>query len=176
MNIIYLEEVNSTNTYAKENLDNLADRTVIAAKRQTAGRGQFGRRWVDFGAGNLFISIVLKPSDSFKPEYSGITLLAAQALCSVLEGYGLEPAVKHPNDILINGKKIAGILCETATRGDKFKGLVLGMGVNLNAAAADLPKVEDQKTTALNIELSRAVDCDVFLDKLLIELFNITKL
>ena len=75
MNIITLDTVNSTNLYAKENIEKLADKTVIIAKKQTDGRGRFSRKWVDFGAGNLFMTIVLKPSDSFRDEYTNLTQL-----------------------------------------------------------------------------------------------------
>ncbi len=171
MEIIYFDELPSTNTYAKENIEQLADKTVIHTGRQTAGRGQFERSWVDFGGDNLFVSIILKPSDTFKDEYSCYTLKMAQALCEVLKTYGIEPEIKHPNDVLVGGKKIAGILCETSTRGNKFKGLVLGVGVNLNAVPEALSQVSDQKTTALNLEISKAVDCDIFLKKMLNEFF-----
>jgi len=165
MSIIYFDELASTNAYAKENIDSLTDGTVICAKRQNAGHGQFGREWVDLGEGNLFASIVLKPSDMFKDEYSGLTLYAAQTLCKVLENYGLKPEIKLPNDILINKKKVAGVLCETVSRGGKIKGLVLGVGVNLNANPADLLKIPGQPATALNIELNKTVNCNEFLNE-----------
>ena len=68
MNIIQLEEVSSTNLYAKENLDSFEDKTVIIAISQTSGRGRFDRKWVDLGEGNLFMTIVLKPSNLFEED------------------------------------------------------------------------------------------------------------
>ena len=73
MNIIQLEEVSSTNLYAKENLDSFEDKTVIIAISQTSGRGRFDRKWVDLGEGNLFMTIVLKPSNSFEEVYANLT-------------------------------------------------------------------------------------------------------
>ena len=66
MKVIKLEKVDSTNNYAKSNIDNFADKTIIYALSQTSGRGRLTRSWVDLGDGNLFMSIVLKPSDNYK--------------------------------------------------------------------------------------------------------------
>ena len=73
MNIVRLDVVDSTNLYAKENLQTLPDRTVISAERQTSGRGRFDRTWVDLGDSNIFMSIVLKPSQNFDCIYTNIT-------------------------------------------------------------------------------------------------------
>ena len=126
MEKIYLSEVDSTNLYAKSNLENLADKSIIHAAIQTAGRGRLQRTWVNLGEGNLFMSFVLKPSNSFNEIYSNLTQYLSVVLCYVLEEYGLKPQIKWPNDVLINGKKIAGILSETVMQGSNFKGLVLG--------------------------------------------------
>ena len=115
MSIIKLKEVNSTNLYAKEHLSELADKTVIIADRQTNGRGRFDRVWVDLGGDNLFMSIVLKPSDKFLNVYPNLTQYLSVVVCKVLEHYGLQPNTKWPNDVLIKGKKISGILSETVT-------------------------------------------------------------
>ena len=144
MNIINLEEVNSTNLYAKENLDILDDKTIVIATRQTAGRGRFDRKWVDLGEGNLFMTIVLKPSDVFREVYANYTQYLSVSLTRVLEEYGLSPKIKWPNDVIVNNAKIAGILAETVMQGNCFKGLVLGIGVNLNADKNDLVQIRDK--------------------------------
>ena len=172
MNIIGLEEIDSTNSYAKINIETLADKTVIHAQRQTLGRGRLNRKWVDLGEGNLFMSIVLKPSDRFNELYSNITQYLSVALCNVLESYGLQPQIKWPNDVLINGKKIAGILSETVMQGTNFKGLVLGIGVNLNAEQADVENIPDRVVTSLNLELSHNINLDDFRNTLLEEFFK----
>ncbi len=171
--IIQLDEVNSTNIYAKQNLDSLHDRTVISSNRQLNGHGRFNRVWVDFGEGNLFMSVVLKPSYEFKEVYANLTQYMSVCLCRVLETYGLNCNIKWPNDVLINGKKIAGILSETVMHGNNFKGFVLGIGVNLNARADDLKTVKENLVTALNIELEPGfIDKNLFTDKLLNEFFD----
>ena len=162
MDYIALEEIDSTNNYAKVNIDDFADKTVIHARRQTSGRGRLTRSWVDLGEGNLFMSIVLKPSDIFNEIYPNITQYLSVALCKVLESYGLTPQIKWPNDVLINGKKIAGILSESVMQGGKFKGLVVGIGVNLNAKQAVVDLVPDKLVTALNLEFGKNIDLNEF--------------
>ena len=173
MNIIQLEEVSSTNLYAKENLDSFEDKTVIIAISQTSGRGRFDRKWVDLGEGNLFMTIVLKPSNSFEEVYANLTQYLSVVLTKILEEYGLSPKIKWPNDVLVNDAKISGILCETVMQGSNFKGLVLGIGVNLNADKGDLKQIKEKVATALNIELEREyVDKNLFTEKLLNEFFK----
>lgn len=172
MNFIALEEIDSTNNYAKVNIENFADRTVIHAIRQTSGRGRLTRSWVDLGEGNLFMSIVLKPSETFNEVYPNITQYLSVALCKVLESYGLKPQIKWPNDVLIEGKKIAGILSESVMQGGKFKGLVVGIGVNLNARQEDVEAIPDKLVTALNLELNKNIELNDFRNKLLDEFFK----
>ena len=172
MKVIKLEKVDSTNNYAKLNIENFADKTIIHALSQTAGRGRLTRSWVDLGEGNLFMSIVLKPSDSFNEIYSNITQYLSVSLCKVLESYGLKPEIKWPNDVLINGKKIAGILSETVMTGSVLKGIVLGVGVNLNADSKDVNSIPDKIATSLNLEVGKNVDLDVFMTELTEEFFK----
>ena len=173
MNIINLEEVDSTNLYAKQNLALLDDKTIIIAKRQTAGRGRFDRKWIDLGGENLFMTIVLKPSTSFDCKYSNLTQYMCVVLAQVLEDYGLKPTIKWPNDVMVNNKKIAGILSETMVHGQMFNGLVLGIGVNLNAEKRDLKQIKERVATALNIELGRNYeDKNLFAEKLLTKFFD----
>lgn len=162
METIYLKKVESTNLYGKEHLAELSDKTVVHALSQTAGRGRLQRQWIDLGEGNLFMSFILKPSDSFDEIYSNLTQYLSVKLCKILENYGLEPQIKWPNDVLINGKKIAGILSETVMQGNTFKGLILGIGVNLNASFEAVRQITDKDVTALNLEIGKDVDCDNF--------------
>ena len=171
MKKIYLSEVDSTNLYAKSNIENLADKSIVHAANQTAGRGRLQRTWLNLGEGNLFLTFVLKPSNSFNEVYSNLTQYLSVVLCKILEEYGLKPQIKWPNDVLINGKKIAGILSETVMQGSLFKGLVLGIGVNLNTSEKDLASVIDKEATSLNLEISKPVDVNLFLDKLAEEFF-----
>lgn len=166
MKLITLEKVDSTNIYAKNNLEVLDDKTVIHALSQTDGRGRLTRKWVDLGDGNLFLSFVLKPSNSFNEVYSNLTQYLSVVLCKLLEEYSVYPQIKWPNDVLINGKKIAGILSETVMQGNNFKGLVLGIGVNLNAKQCNINAIPDKIATSLNIELNKNIDMYEFIQRL----------
>ncbi len=172
MKIIKLEEVDSTNNFAKLNIDSLEDRTIVHALSQTSGRGRLARSWVDLGSGNLFMSFVLKPSNKFNEIYSNITQYLSVALCKVLELYNLKPEIKWPNDVLIDGKKISGILSETIMSGSELKGIVVGIGVNLNAEAEALSSIPDKIATSLNLEIGKNVELNLFFETLVEEFFK----
>lgn len=167
MEFLYLDEVDSTNLYGKKNIDILADKTVISAKRQLSGRGRLNRVWLDLGEGNLFVSLVLKPSLKFDEKFANLTQYLSVILCKTIEQYGLQPEIKWPNDVLINGKKVAGILSETVMQGQIFKGLVLGFGVNISAGANDVKLVTDKYVTSVSLERGKLVDGKLFLNDLL---------
>jgi len=170
MNILSFEKLDSTNTYSKLNLDILADKTVVSTSIQTAGRGRFERSWVDLGSDNIYMSIVLKPSGKFSVTYSNLTQYLSVVLCKQLEEMGLSPQIKWPNDVLLNEKKVCGILAEAVFKGAELRGIVLGIGVNLNAKAELLSQI-DRPATSVNLELGHAVDKTEFMDKLLVEFF-----
>ena len=172
MNKIHLVEINSTNTYAKENIDKFEDKTVIYTDRQTAGRGRFTRKWFDLGSRNLYMTIVLHPGEKFIETYSNLTQYLALKTCKVLEAYGVNSQIKWPNDNLVNGKKIGGILSETVFKGDKLKGIALGIGVNLNAKLEEVKAIPDRIATALNLEINQPIDRDKFLDVLIESFFE----
>lgn len=167
MEFLYLDEVDSTNLYGKKNIDTLADKTVISAKRQLSGRGRLNRVWLDLGEGNLFVSVVLKPSLKFDEKFANLTQYLSVILCKTLEQYGLQPEIKWPNDVLINGKKVAGILSETVMQGQIFKGLVLGFGINISAGERDVEQVTDKAVTSVSLEFGKQVDGKIFLNDLL---------
>lgn len=166
MKTVYLETVESTNSYCKEHLAELSDGTVMHAANQTSGRGRFSRKWIDLGRGNLFMSFVLKPHAKFRENYSNLTQYLSVVLCKVLDEYGVNPEIKWPNDVLVNGAKIAGILAETVVQGKKFRGIILGIGVNLNTEPQRLSSVKDKIITALNIEIGESIDLDAFRSRL----------
>ncbi len=167
---IFLENIDSTNLWAKTNIEELEDKTIVFAGAQTQGRGRLQRKWVDLGKGNLFMSIVLKPDKNYE-HYANLTQYLSVTLCKTLEEYGIKPEIKWPNDVLVNGKKIAGILAETSVKGTKFKGLVLGIGVNLNAQEKDFSKI-DKKVTSLNLEVGETIDMVEFKNKLVTSFFK----
>ncbi len=171
MNLVYLEEVGSTNQYAKENIDKLEDMSVVYTYNQTNGRGRLERKWSFTGEDNIYASIVLKPSEEMREVYSNLTQYLCVILCETFEEYGVSPKIKWPNDIKINDKKISGILAEGVNIvGEncsyKLEGIVLGVGINLNTKIEILSKI-NQPATSLNIEIGHEIDKKIFLKKLL---------
>ena len=171
MKIIRLKEVNSTNEYVKEHARDLKDETVVYAERQTAGHGRLGRIWFDTGEDNLFMTLFLKPFDEIIPLYSNFTQYLSVVLANILEKeYGLTPKIKWPNDVLIDGAKIAGILSECTTQSGKFTGLALGLGVNLNTSPENLAKIDKPAASVYSLT-GMKIDREIFLQKLLTEFF-----
>lgn len=163
MRLLFLDEINSTNTYSKEHVNELHDKDVVYTFKQTAGRGRFDRKWVDLGSGNIYLSIILKPSLDLKQVYSNLTQYTALKLAETFEKYNVIPQIKWPNDILIDEKKISGILAETVFKQNQLQGLIIGVGVNLNADENDFKKI-DKKVTALNIETHKEINKIDFLN------------
>ncbi len=165
MKLLYLEEIDSTNRYAKDNIDSIDDGTIVYTDKQTACRGRLNRKWSYIGNDNIYASLVLKPSDIMMEVYSNLTQLLCLVLCQTFEEYGVNPKIKWPNDIQINGKKISGILAEAVMGECRLKGIVLGFGINLNTDKETLSKI-DQPATSLNIETGKTIDKTEFLNKL----------
>ncbi len=166
MKIINFEQIDSTNTYAKREMASLCDKTVISADFQTAGRGRFDRSWVNVGVENIYMTIVLKPSEQIEPNFACLTQYLSYCLCAELEKLGLSPQIKWPNDVLIEGKKVCGILAETIIKNGKLKGIALGIGVNLNVESSKIQEI-DRPATSLNLHLNKQVDKTVFMNNLL---------
>ncbi len=106
---------------------------VVVARAQTAGRGRLGRQWHSPPGENLYLSCVLRPP--LPPtKVPPITLCAGLAVCEVVNSRGVPASIKWPNDVLVGGAKIAGILTEMSTRGQKLDSVVVGIGLNVNGS------------------------------------------
>lgn len=161
----------STNAYALTHLRELSDRDVVEAGIQTAGRGRLNRSWISHVPGNLAISLVLKPAGpAASLPLANLSQLLAVCLCDQLEGPDVQPTIKWPNDVQVQGRKVAGLLAQAVTSGEHFLGLVLGLGVNLNLDPAILAVI-DQPATALNLIRGCPIDRDAFRDDLLDRFF-----
>lgn len=158
--IIYKEEIDSTNTYLLDNL--FADRTIVYSFNQNAGRGRLDRVWNNIAGKNLALSICF-----LKPQINPIWFTAAIALALIetLESYGIASAwIKWPNDVYTDNGKIAGILTEGQwTSGINMKS-VTGIGININADRNDLSMI-DKKTTSVFLETGRSIDIKKFTEK-----------
>ena len=170
-NIIYFDELNSTNVWSHQHLGELNNFDVISAETQPNGHGQFGRSWFSSNknGGNIYISIILKPENI--TYLSELTRYVALRASDTLKEYGLSPKFKYPNDILIDGKKIAGFLCETEFLGDKLKGIIAGCGINLNLTKEEVNSI-DIPATSIFLETNRQVDKNEFLNKFLDNFIN----
>ena len=130
LNYLKFDEIDSTNLYLKKNYDKLPNWTIVQANFQTAGRGRFSRTFeVDKGKG-MIESILLKDDFAFD-NHELLSILTGVALCKTLEKNGFDPMIKWPNDVLLNGKKVSGILLESVI-GEKMEALIIGIGVNIN--------------------------------------------
>lgn len=171
--IIEFAELGSTNRHACTNLRELTDGDVIQATVQSAGYGRMRRRWISHVPGNLCLSIVLKPFHAAPADLplANLSQLLALGVCRALDFHGVSASLKWPNDVLIGGQKIAGLLAETVVQGGEFLGLVLGLGVNLNLDAAALATI-DQPATSLSVWTGKPVVVADFRDTVLDDFFN----
>jgi BirA family biotin operon repressor/biotin-[acetyl-CoA-carboxylase] ligase len=162
------EETGSTNDDLYELGEQGArEGTVVIAETQRAGKGRRGRQWVSPPHLNLYMSVLLHPP--FPPaEASVITLMAGVALCeSMEETFGLQPKMKWPNDLLLAGRKAAGILAEMHAEQEGIHFLVLGIGVNLNMSRDMFPKDLRYPATSVRMVLARPVERLPFVRRLL---------
>ncbi len=138
--------------------------TVVTAHAQTGGRGRAGRTWDSPPGGNLYISMVLRPALPLR-DVPAMTLALGVAVCEVCKSFGASATLKWPNDVLVNGRKLAGILLESQSRGEKLDVVVAGVGINLST----LPDTKAAPhATSLEKELGAPVDRELFLRSLLI--------
>lgn len=162
--ILRLDEVDSTNEYAKRFIaDGYSgdELTVITAQYQTAGKGRRGREWMSLPGTALMFSMLQKPKIDME-QYSELTLVAALAIRDALADFDVECEIKWPNDIIINGKKLCGILTECDTQSGY---IIIGAGINLTEEA--FPKELADKATSVLIETNDCIDEDNLLDTII---------
>lgn len=148
-----------------------ADGTILLAEEQTAGRGRRGRSWRAPRGSAILCSLIcrppLRPGDLFL-----LTAAVSVGLCAgIARATGLRPQVKWPNDLLLDGRKLAGVLCESRFAGAGLAHAVVGFGLNVNLRAADLPDTPGAlPPTSLALALGRPVDRADLLPALLAEI------
>jgi len=173
-NVIFLREVDSTNDLAKELAANGAvEGTVVVAETQKAGRGRLGREWISL-KGGLYFSVVLRPNVRANGAVK-LVFVAGLAVAKVLrELYDLRVETKWPNDVLVNGRKVCGILTEMNTTDEMVNFVVVGVGVNANFDVEEVfPEPLKKVTTSLANELSRKVRLEELFTALLERLENV---
>lgn len=167
----FLESVDSTNAFAKtvEPIPNKS--VVILAFEQYAGKGQRTNSWVSEAGKNLTFSIISEPPKSFNTQH--YLLAISLAIHTTLKKeLGLNAKIKWPNDILVNGKKLAGILVEAIFEGNKFKSLITGIGINVNQK--QFSNSIDKDVTSLSLQLNNEIDLIDLLGNLLSSITSFT--
>jgi BirA family transcriptional regulator, biotin operon repressor / biotin---[acetyl-CoA-carboxylase] ligase len=168
--IVVLEETTSTNDIVAQLAPEAAEGLVVFAERQTAGRGQYGRRWESATGKGLWLSILLRPeirvADSAK-----LTDLLAAAIASTLTSFAdLKPWIKPPNDVYIGSRKLAGVLVEMRVEPNGNYCAIAGAGVNVNHTPDDFPPELRETAGSIANCLGREVDRQEFALALLREI------
>lgn len=151
------DSIDSTNLRAKQLAESgEAEGTLVVADRQTAGRGRRGRGWLAESGVGIWMTLILRPK--LEPvQLSGITLIAALAACrAIREVCGVEPQIKWPNDIVLEGKKICGILTEVSSEMNYVHYAVTGIGINVNTER--FPEEMKEIATSLYLQTGRHMD------------------
>lgn len=165
--ILYFTDIESTNNFAKQVADEAEEGTVIVAETQKSGRGRLGRNWQS-PRGGINLSVILKPNISLD-NAARLTLMAGLAVANTIRSFGLDARIKWPNDVLINGKKVSGILTEVNAEMEQIEFIVVGIGINANVDINEFPPGIKEKATSLKKELGRDISRITFVQKLLYE-------
>lgn len=169
--IHYEKTTDSTNRVARELARSGArEGAIVVAEGQTAGRGRLGRAWFSPSGLNLYLSVILRPRvpPAHVPQ---LALVAASAVAgTIVATSDVVPAIKWPNDVLLGGRKVAGILTEMDSEADQVAFVVVGIGVNLNLTRAALSPELRPTATSLRAETGHLVDRAAFAGRLLAEL------
>lgn len=175
--IKYVEEVGSTQAAALELVaQGAAEGTLVVAERQTAGRGRMGRRWHSPKGKGLWMSLILRPSIplNFTPQ---LTLMVAVAVCRAIRGLVPVPVgIKWPNDLLIEGKKVCGILLESSAEDERLQHVIVGIGISVNLQPEDYPPELAGIATSLAIASGRNVNRGELLCRVMGELEQLYEL
>lgn len=159
------DEIESTNNFIKSTGEPLLEYTVIWGDTQSGGKGRFTRKWISTQGKDLTFSMLL-PLSSLQPNrWPNITQIAALSIAELLEEHVQSVQIKWPNDVLVNQKKICGILCETIKQ-QHSTGAIVGIGLNVNSTADNLSSI-DQPATSILCESQREANREELLIKLL---------
>lgn len=155
--LFYFDSIDSTNSKAKILANNgAAEGTVVISEEQLNGRGRLGRNWSSPKYSGIWMSIILRPN--LQPaDVPVITQVAAAAVCKSMREINVETYIKWPNDIILNNKKLCGILTEMSCEIDKVNYVVVGIGVNVNQKEDDIPHEIKDVATSIKIQSGKTV-------------------
>lgn len=166
--LLITETTESTNDDAKllanENL--LGHGAVLLARTQSGGKGRLGRQWAS-PRGGVFMSVILQPE--VPPErVPGLSLAVGYSVaCALRDGFDLDAKIKWPNDVLVGGRKLCGILCEMKAEEGHINYVIAGIGVNANLRAESFPGEVRDRATSMAIELGHGVNQDLVVSSIL---------
>ncbi|BEP30171.1 biotin--[acetyl-CoA-carboxylase] ligase [Helicovermis profundi] len=164
--VFYFDSINSTNEYAKEigrnsNMENV----LVISDIQTDGKGRLGRKWLSSESSGVWMSLLLKPNLN-PTDASKITQIASAAIVTAIEEfYNLNVGIKWPNDIIINGKKIAGVLTEMNSELGEINFIVVGIGINVNTKS--FPEEISDIASSLFLESGLEIDRKKIIEKVI---------
>ena len=169
--IIVLDQTGSTNDAIVQIAPpNSSEGLALFAEHQTAGRGQRGNRWESAATKGLWFSILLRPKIEINRSPL-LTAWAAETISGVIENeFSLKTTIKLPNDVQIDGRKVAGVLVEMRAHEKAPHSAIVGIGINMNQALEDFPKELQSRANSLAIALGRQVDRQNFAIALLSDL------
>jgi BirA family biotin operon repressor/biotin-[acetyl-CoA-carboxylase] ligase len=155
---VFQETTSTNDVIEKLARGEVKEGAVVFAESQTKGRGRLGRKWISPAGKGLWFSILLRPALPPR-EATQLTVASGTALRRAIQSRtGLAPVIKWPNDILLHGRKVAGILTELSGEQDRVKYVILGIGVDVNLDAGDFPEELKSAATSLQAELGQPVD------------------
>lgn len=156
--VYYYNSIPSTNVQARELAQKGApEGTLVVAEEQTGGKGRLGRSWHSPGGKGLWFSLIFRPQ-TIPAQAAQLTILAAVAMAEAIrKETGLPAGIKWPNDLLLDGKKICGILTEMSAEMERVNHLVLGAGINVDQSEEDFPEELKDTATSLLLALNRPV-------------------
>ncbi|WP_099192804.1 biotin--[acetyl-CoA-carboxylase] ligase [Tepidibacter mesophilus] len=128
--VIHFDTIGSTNDYAKKSATDFIDGTIVVSEEQTSGRGRRGKEWHSIKGDGIWVSIILKP-DIYPHNAPFITQIAGASIVKALGNLKIDASIKWPNDIIVNNKKVSGILTELGAEIDKINYIVVGIGMNV---------------------------------------------
>ena len=164
--IYEFENISSTNDFSKQLcMDNPKNGTIVIANEQTKGKGRLGKTWSSIKNKGLYFSIIFK-CDNNKSKYETLTPIISLAITDLLKNYSLNPKIKWPNDILINNKKVCGILCEFK-QSPHGNFIICGIGVNLYQDISDFNEELRDKATSISINTNIKIIRNEFINNLI---------
>jgi len=171
------ETVTSTQKIAQTLANEGAEEgTIVVAEQQTNGRGRMARQWYSPSGTGIWMSLIIRPNIAVQATPQ-LTLLTAVAIVQAIEEITpLKPDIKWPNDILINGKKLVGILTELQAEADRVHSIIIGTGINVNQSITDFPEELHHVATSIHLETNKQWDRAQLIQEILLKFENLYSL